>query len=160
MDAMLQENTYRALMQNTRYPATSPVSSCPRSACATATSRVRRKGFTVQFGLPAGVMAQPCMERMAGVPQPGQLVGVLLPVYPWLILPLTGAWATSLWCCQSVCSGAARPEHCHVASGSPILASFSNFRTVHVGFQEWNSGESEYVACLFSIFSRVQATPI
>jgi hypothetical protein len=47
-----------------------------------------------------------------------------------------------------------------VASGSPILASFSNFRMVHVCFQEWNIGDSEYVECLFSIFSRVQATPI
>jgi hypothetical protein len=28
-------------------------------------------------------------------------IGVLLPLYPMLILSLSGAWATGLWCCQS-----------------------------------------------------------
>jgi hypothetical protein len=79
-------------------------------------------------------MAQPCVERMADVPQPGQLVRVLLLVYPRLILPLTGVWLLSYDVVNLSVVGL--PDLNIVASGSPILASFNNFRVVHVCFRQ------------------------
>jgi hypothetical protein len=108
MDAMPQKHTYRPAMQrprtgivyndmNTWCPKTSTASRCMRLACAAATLCSEKRIHRVHPVWPAvGIMVQQCVERMAGVPQHGDLVGVLLPTCPRLILPPTGAWATSL----------------------------------------------------------------
>jgi hypothetical protein len=94
-------------------PKTSTESRCPCPVCAAATSCPEKMIHRVHpIWFAAGVMAQHCMERMTDVPQHRDLFGVLLPTCLRLILPSTGAWATGLSCCQSIDSGAARPEHC------------------------------------------------
>ncbi|CAM0950447.1 unnamed protein product [Alopecurus aequalis] len=140
LDAILQEYAYRALVRRARtgivFNGTVPgdLAGVAVSALRLRSGSLRRKGLAeyFQFGLPAGVIAQPHVERVVLVYHDlgnwSERYYSLPPGYTYLstVLGLLAYDAVNL-------SAVGLPELNIVASASPILVSFSNVRAAPSG---------------------------